>query len=92
MVAGAAAGVAAGGIVTALTDVGVSQHVAEGYVTGVQQGSTLITVRIADSHEAEIRAILDTHGPDTDVDAAAHSAALAASGVAPDPLPILGSR
>lgn len=59
---GAGVGAAAGGIVGALTDVGVSREDAHAYAEGIQRGGTLVTVRGDDAQAAQITDILDKDG------------------------------
>jgi hypothetical protein len=57
--AGAATGGAAGGLIGALTDNGVSTEEASVFIEGVRRGGTLVTVRVPESDQSRIAAILD---------------------------------
>jgi hypothetical protein len=62
--AGAATGAAAGGILGALTDYGVSEEDAHVYSEGVRRGGTLVSVRVSDEARAQMaRDILNRHSP-----------------------------
>lgn len=63
MAAGVVAGAAAGGLVGTLVELGISRDDAEFYIDGVQDGGTLLTIRVDETHADEVRAILDTHKP-----------------------------
>jgi hypothetical protein len=58
VVAGAAVGGAAGGIIGSMTKVGVPEADANVYAEGVRRGGTLVTARVDDLQETEVRAIL----------------------------------
>ncbi|MGD9614312.1 MAG: hypothetical protein AB7H90_07370 [Alphaproteobacteria bacterium] len=55
----AVAGGAAGGLIGALTQSGVSEEEANLYAEGVRRGGTLVTARIPDADRARYEAILD---------------------------------
>jgi hypothetical protein len=57
--AGAAVGAAGGGLVGALTHAGVSRDDAEVYSEGVRRGGTLVSAKVEDEREAEVRATFD---------------------------------
>jgi hypothetical protein len=57
-VAGAAVGGATGGIIGSLTTAGVPEADANVYAEGVRRGGALVTVRVDDVRETEVRAIL----------------------------------
>lgn len=59
---GAGLGAAAGGLVGALTDAGVSESDANTYAEGVRRGGTLVTVRADESSASRVADILDDHG------------------------------
>jgi uncharacterized membrane protein len=61
--AGAGVGAAVGGLVGSLTDAGVDREHAYVYAEGVRRGGTLVTVRVDDLREGEVRAILDRYEP-----------------------------
>lgn len=56
---GAVAGGAAGGIIGALTQVGVSEEEAEVYVEGIRRGGMLLSARVTSEDRARYEAILD---------------------------------
>lgn len=57
-VAGAAVGGATGGIIGSLTTAGVPESDANIYAEGVRRGGALVTVRVDDVRETEVRSIL----------------------------------
>jgi hypothetical protein len=57
--AGAAAGGAAGGLVSWLTESGVSEEHAHVYAEGVRRGGTLVTVRVEDDRVGAVEAIME---------------------------------
>jgi len=57
-VAGAAVGGATGGIIGSLTTAGVPEADANVYAEGVRRGGALVTVRVDDVRETEVRSIL----------------------------------
>lgn len=59
--AGAATGAAAGGLLGALTDYGVSEEDAHVYSEGIRRGGTLVTVRAADDRAQMARDILNRY-------------------------------
>ncbi|MEK8089416.1 DUF2382 domain-containing protein [Thermithiobacillus plumbiphilus] len=59
---GAGIGAVAGGLVGALTDVGVPEEHAHSYAEGVRRGGTLVMVKTADDRAEEAADILDRHG------------------------------
>lgn len=61
--AGAATGAAAGGLLGALTDYGVSDDDAHVYSEGVRRGGTLVSVQVADDRATLARDILNRHHP-----------------------------
>ena len=61
----AAVGGAAGGLIGALTEAGVSRDEAEVYAEGVRRGGTLVTVRCPEADRARCEAILDRAAVDT---------------------------
>jgi uncharacterized membrane protein len=61
--AGAAAGAATGGIVGALVDAGENREHAHVYSEAVRRGGTLVSVRVPDTEEGRVRAILDRFQP-----------------------------
>jgi hypothetical protein len=65
---GAGVGAVAGGIVGALTDVGVSHEDATAYAEGVRRGGTLVTVRTDDTQVQRAADILNVEGT-VDLDA-----------------------
>ncbi|GIL38323.1 hypothetical protein [Roseiterribacter gracilis] len=79
--AGAGVGAAVGGLVGSLTDAGVDNEHAVVYAEGVRRGGTLVTVRVDDLREAEIRKILDHYEP---VDIETRGAEYRSSGWSPD--------
>lgn len=58
----ALAGGAAGGIIGALSQVGVSENDATGYLEGVRRGGTLVTIRVLEQDRARYDTILDSGG------------------------------
>jgi hypothetical protein len=56
---GAVAGAAAGGVIGALTQAGVSEEEAAVYVEGVRRGGTLLSARVPAEDRARYEAILD---------------------------------
>ena len=60
---GAAGGAAVGGLIGALTDVGVSEEDAHVYSEGVRRGSSLVTATTNEGRASEAQAILDSHHP-----------------------------
>ena len=65
---GAGVGAAAGGVVGALTDVGISHEDAHLYAEGINRGGTLVTVRADDTASDRAADILDADGS-VDIDA-----------------------
>lgn len=61
---GAIAGAAAGGIIGALTQAGVSQEEAAIYVEGVRRGGTLLSAQVPAEDQARYEAILDRSAVD----------------------------
>jgi hypothetical protein len=61
---GAVAGAAAGGIIGALTQAGVSEEEAAVYVEGVRRGGTLLSARVPAEDRARYEAILDRSAVD----------------------------
>ena len=61
---GAAGGAAAGGLLGGLVGAGISSEHAHVFVEGVRRGGTLVTVRVAEDHVAEVDAILDRNAVD----------------------------
>lgn len=61
---GAVAGAAAGGIVGALTQAGVSEEEAAVYLEGVRRGGTLLSARVPEGDRARYEAILDRSAVD----------------------------
>jgi hypothetical protein len=61
-VAGAAVGGAAGGIIGSLTTAGVPEADANVYAEGVRRGGALVTARVDDVRETEVRSILLRQG------------------------------
>lgn len=61
--AGAGVGAAVGGLVGSLTDAGIDREHAHIYAEGIRRGGTLVTVRVDDMREGEVRAILDRYDP-----------------------------
>lgn len=59
---GAGVGAAAGGLVGALTDVGIDQTDADAYAEGVRRGGTLVTVRADEAQLKRATDILDVDG------------------------------
>ncbi|MGZ6037350.1 MAG: hypothetical protein ACXWKR_01680 [Phenylobacterium sp.] len=59
--AGAAVGAAGGGLVGALTHAGVSRDDAEVYSEGVRRGGALVSVKVDDEREDEVRVVFDSH-------------------------------
>ncbi|MDB5459166.1 MAG: hypothetical protein JWO72_907 [Caulobacteraceae bacterium] len=57
--AGAAVGGAGGGLIGALTHAGVSKEDAHVYSEGVRRGATLLSVKVDDNKEVEVRRTLD---------------------------------
>jgi hypothetical protein len=57
-VAGAAVGGATGGIIGSMTKAGVPEADANVYAEGVRRGGTLVTARVEDGRETEVRSIL----------------------------------
>ena len=55
----AAAGAATGGIIGALTQVGVSKEDADTYAEGVRRGGTLVSARVQDADRTRLDVILD---------------------------------
>src|SRR5882762_7993989 len=69
----AVAGGAAGGLIGALMQSGISEEEAHTYAEGVRRGGTLVTVRVPDADRARIEAIMDRFNPmDTTTMGAAH--------------------
>jgi uncharacterized protein (TIGR02271 family) len=72
----AVAGGAAGGLIGALTQSGVSEDEAHAYAEGVRRGGTLVTARVPDADRTRLEAIMDRYNPTntgtTGVTAAAH--------------------
>jgi|SRR5579872_519441 len=60
----AVAGGAAGGLIGALTQSGVSEDEAHVYAEGVRRGGTLVTARVPDSDRSRYEAILDRSAVD----------------------------
>ena len=60
-VAGAATGGAAGGLVGSLTGDGMSEADANVYAEGIRRGGSMVTARVPDDRENEVRRILDTY-------------------------------
>jgi hypothetical protein len=60
-VAGAAVGAAGGGLIGALTHAGVPREDAEVYSEGVRRGGTLVSVRVDDEREDEVRMTFDRY-------------------------------
>jgi hypothetical protein len=61
VVAGAAVGGAAGGVIGSLTTAGVPEADANVYAEGVRRGGSLVTVRVDETRETEVRSILLRH-------------------------------
>ena len=59
--AGAAVGAAGGGLIGALTQAGVPREEAEVYSEGVRRGGTLVSVRVEDERQDEVRMIFDRY-------------------------------
>ena len=59
---GAGAGAVAGGLIGALTDLGVDETQAEYYAEAVRRGAALVTVRADESRVEEVERILSDHG------------------------------
>jgi hypothetical protein len=57
---GLAAGAAAGGLIGALTQLGVPEEEAHAYAEGVRRGGTLVTARIPDNDRLRYEQLLDT--------------------------------
>jgi len=64
--AGALAGGAAGGIIGALTQLGVSREHAHVYAESIRRGSTMVTARVPDSERGRYKAIMDRGAIDVD--------------------------
>jgi hypothetical protein len=64
---GALAAGAAGGIIGALTQAGVSEDEAHVYAEGVRRGGTLVTARVPDADRMACEAILDRNAVDVPV-------------------------
>lgn len=64
MAAVAVAGGAAGGIIGALTQSGVSEDEAHVYAEGVRRGGTLVTARVPDADRSRYEALLDRSAVD----------------------------
>jgi uncharacterized membrane protein len=62
--AGAMTGAAAGGLIGALGGMGVSANEAKEYETKVKEGGTLVTARIDDVDEDEVREVFDRFDAD----------------------------
>lgn len=60
-VAGAATGGAAGGLIGSLTDDGMSEAHANVYAEGIRRGGSMVTARVPDEREGEVRRILDSY-------------------------------
>jgi len=69
--AGALAGGAAGGIIGALTQIGVSREHANVYAESIRRGATLVTARVADSERGRYKAIMDREAVDVEARGAA---------------------
>jgi hypothetical protein len=61
-VAGAVVGGAAGGIIGSMTNAGVPEPDANVYAEGVRRGGSLVSARIDDARETEVRSILLRNG------------------------------
>lgn len=61
--AGAAGGVAVGGLLGALTDYGVSEEEAHVYSEAVRRGDSLVTVRTDEARAAQAESVLNAHRP-----------------------------
>jgi hypothetical protein len=77
---GAGAGAAAGGLIGALTDVGMSKADADRWTQAVREGGTLVLVRVNDDNAGRARSIIASHEP---VDVAEHDPAVHESGLDP---------
>jgi len=64
--AGVLAGGAAGGIIGALTQIGVPREHAHVYAESIRRGATLVTARVADSDRARYKAIMDREAVDVE--------------------------
>jgi len=60
---GASAGVAVGGLLGALTEVGIPEEEAGYYVEGVQRGGTLISAQVDDNQVTDLVSIMNQHDP-----------------------------
>ena len=58
---GAVGGGIAGGLIGALVDMGVPEDQAQYYAEGVRRGGALVTARVADDKESQVRAIFNRH-------------------------------
>ena len=58
---GAVGGGIAGGLIGALVDMGVPEDQAQYYAEGVRRGGTLVTARVNDNMESQVRSILNRH-------------------------------
>jgi uncharacterized membrane protein len=59
--AGATIGAATGGLIGALNGLGVPEFEAKAYDQGVREGSTLLTVRVADNLVSDAIAVMRQH-------------------------------
>ena len=62
MLTGGALGAATGGIIGALTEAGVPEEEATHYQSGVERGGILLSVKVEDGREAEVRSLLKQSG------------------------------
>ncbi len=70
---GAVAGGTTGGILGALLGAGVSDELAHVYSEAVRRGGTLLSVKASQSQAANVRDVLDSHGPlDPEVEGAVY--------------------
>jgi hypothetical protein len=58
---GAVGGGLAGGLIGALVDLGVPEDQAQYYAEGVRRGGALVTARVADKKESQVRSIFNRH-------------------------------
>lgn len=58
---GAVGGGLAGGLIGALVDMGVPEDQAQYYAEGVRRGGALVTARVGDKQESQVRGILNRH-------------------------------
>lgn len=62
LIAGAGIGATAGGLISGLTRLGMSEHQAHTYAEGVRRGGTLVSVNVADEGAPQVVTIMKRHG------------------------------